>query len=110
MLVSSAQMRELDRRTIELGTPGLTLMERAGKGIARYLVERQRAACRRGVLVLCGRGNNGGDGFVVARLLTKAGFRQEGLARRYLLINGVWSDHVQYALLEDEYRANAASG
>ena len=75
MLVSSAQMRELDRRTIELGTPGLTLMERAGKGIARYLVERQRAACRRGVLVLCGRGNNGGDGFVVARLLTKAGFR-----------------------------------
>jgi ribosomal-protein-alanine N-acetyltransferase len=38
-------------------------------------------------------------------LLGKAGFRQEGLAKRYLLINGVWSDHVQYALLEDEYQA-----
>jgi ribosomal-protein-alanine N-acetyltransferase len=43
-------------------------------------------------------------------LLSKAGFREEGLARRYLLINGVWSDHVQYALLEDEYRTRAASG
>ena len=42
-------------------------------------------------------------------LLSKAGFREEGLAKRYLLINGVWSDHVQYALLEDEYRANAAA-
>jgi ribosomal-protein-alanine N-acetyltransferase len=43
-------------------------------------------------------------------LLSKAGFREEGLAKRYLLINGVWSDHVQYALLEDEYRTKAASG
>ena len=43
-------------------------------------------------------------------LLTKAGFREEGLAKRYLLINGVWSDHVQYALLEDEYRTKASSG
>lgn len=74
-LVTTAQMRELDRRTIELGTPGLTLMERAGAGIARLLLARQRAACRRGVLVLAGRGNNGGDGFVVARLLQKQGIR-----------------------------------
>jgi [ribosomal protein S5]-alanine N-acetyltransferase len=43
-------------------------------------------------------------------LLSKAGFREEGLAKRYLLINGVWSDHVQYALLEDEYRTKATSG
>lgn len=35
-------------------------------------------------------------------LLTKIGFREEGLARKYLLINGEWSDHVQFALLEDE--------
>jgi len=75
MLVTAAQMRELDRRTIELGTPGLTLMERAGTGIAKLLLGRFKAACRRGVLVLAGRGNNGGDGFVVARLLTKAGQR-----------------------------------
>lgn len=74
-LVTSAQMRELDRRTIGLGTPGLTLMERAGAGIARAVVARFRAACRRGLLVLAGRGNNGGDGFVVARLLAKRGVR-----------------------------------
>ena len=35
-------------------------------------------------------------------LLAKIGFREEGLARKYLLINGEWSDHVQFALLEDE--------
>jgi hydroxyethylthiazole kinase-like uncharacterized protein yjeF len=74
-LVTSAQMRELDRHTIELGTPGLTLMERAGQGIARVLLKDHRAACKRGVLILAGRGNNGGDGFVVARRLTKAGMR-----------------------------------
>jgi ribosomal-protein-alanine N-acetyltransferase len=37
-------------------------------------------------------------------LLTKAGFRQEGLAKRYLHINGEWQDHLQFALLEDEAR------
>jgi len=74
-LVTTAQMRELDRRTIELGTQGLTLMERAGQGIARVLLERHRAACKRGVLIVAGRGNNGGDGFVVARLLAKQGIR-----------------------------------
>src|SRR5215831_14810782 len=74
-LVTSAQMRELDRRTIELGTAGAVLMERAGKGIAAYLLARWRTACRRGVLVVAGRGNNGGDGFVVARLLKAKGYR-----------------------------------
>jgi len=75
MLVTAAQMRELDRRTIELGTPGLTLMERAGAGIARVITARCRAACRRGLLVIAGRGNNGGDGFVVARLLAERDVR-----------------------------------
>ena len=74
-LVTTAQMRELDRRTIELGTPGIELMERAGRGITRVLLERHRAACKRGVLIVAGRGNNGGDGFVVARLLAKQGMR-----------------------------------
>ena len=74
-LVTTAEMRELDRRTIELGTPGIELMERAGRGIARELLERHRAACKRGVLIVAGRGNNGGDGFVVARLLAKQGIR-----------------------------------
>ena len=44
-------------------------------------------------------------------LLTKLGFREEGLAKRYLLINGEWSDHILYALLEDESRLKTgASG
>ncbi|MEW6271438.1 MAG: NAD(P)H-hydrate epimerase, partial [Thermodesulfobacteriota bacterium] len=73
MLVTAAQMRELDRRTIELGTPGAVLMERAGAGIVERLLARHRASCARGVVVVCGRGNNGGDGFVVARLLKKRG-------------------------------------
>jgi NAD(P)H-hydrate epimerase len=74
-LVTSAQMRELDRRTIELGTPGSVLMERAGRGIAERVRREFGAACRRGVLVVAGRGNNGGDGFVVARLLKARGVR-----------------------------------
>jgi ADP-dependent NAD(P)H-hydrate dehydratase / NAD(P)H-hydrate epimerase len=74
-VVTSVQMRELDRRTIELGTAGAVLMERAGKGIAAHLLARWRPACRRGVLVVAGRGNNGGDGFVVARLLRAKGYR-----------------------------------
>jgi len=68
-------MRELDRRTIELGTPGSVLMERAGRGVAERVRREFGAACRRGVLVVAGRGNNGGDGFVIARLLKERGLR-----------------------------------
>lgn len=74
-LVTSAQMRELDRRTIELGTPGSVLMERAGQGIADRIRREFAAAARRGVLVVAGKGNNGGDGFVIARLLKDRGVR-----------------------------------
>jgi NAD(P)H-hydrate epimerase len=75
-VVSSAQMRELDRRTIEeFDVPGEELMRRAGEGVAHIL--RSLAAmsgCSRPVVhVLAGRGNNGGDGFVVARLLKEEG-------------------------------------
>ncbi len=42
-------------------------------------------------------------------LLSKIGFREEGLARKYLLINGEWADHIQYALLADEFRVPSAS-
>ncbi len=64
-------MRTLDRWTIEHGTPGHVLMERAGAGTARVLRERLRRP-RGPVVVVCGRGNNGGDGFVVARHLRRA--------------------------------------
>src|SRR5260370_15121181 len=64
-------MRALDRWTIEHGTPGHVLMERAGAGGARVLRERLRRP-RGPVVVVCGRGNNGGDGFVIARHLRRA--------------------------------------
>ena len=81
-LVTSQQMRELDRLTIErYGTPGRVLMERAGAGATARLLEafpqllsdKKNAA----VLVLAGKGNNGGDGFVMARLLKKQGLACE---------------------------------
>jgi NAD(P)H-hydrate epimerase len=71
ILVTAAEMRALDRWTIEHGTPGHVLMERAGAGATRVL--RRRLGRLRGpVVILAGRGNNGGDGFVVARRLRRA--------------------------------------
>jgi len=74
-LVTSEQMRRLDARTIALGTPSLDLMEKAGRGVADRIHRRYAAACRRGVLVVVGAGNNGGDGFVIARRLVTAGYK-----------------------------------
>ncbi|MGH9542291.1 MAG: NAD(P)H-hydrate epimerase, partial [Terriglobales bacterium] len=66
-VLTAAQMRELDRRTIAGGIAGDRLMARAGAAVARVL-ERDFAAALSGpVLALCGKGNNGGDGLVVAR-------------------------------------------
>src|SRR5688572_7345244 len=66
-VLTAAQMREADRRTIEGGVPGATLMDQAGAAVAR--VVRERYATPRRIAVLCGKGNNGGDGFAAARHL-----------------------------------------
>jgi hydroxyethylthiazole kinase-like uncharacterized protein yjeF len=71
IVVSAAEMRALDRWTIENGTPGPVLMERAGEGAAR-LLRRHWPRLRGPAVVCCGKGNNGGDGFVVARHLRRA--------------------------------------
>ena len=71
-LVGSAEMREIDRAAIEdFGVPALTLMDRAGRGVADAAL--QLAGPRGRVVVVCGGGNNGGDGYVAARLLRAAG-------------------------------------
>ena len=69
-IVTADQMRELDRRTIhEAGVPGKTLMERAGSGVMSAMEETFGTLKGKTVTIFCGKGNNGGDGFVVARLL-----------------------------------------
>jgi NAD(P)H-hydrate epimerase len=69
-VVSTEQMREADRRTIESGVPGSELMERAGTSVVEFLEREFVPLSRRRVVVFCGQGNNGGDGLVIARLLT----------------------------------------
>jgi NAD(P)H-hydrate epimerase len=65
--LTRAQSRELDRRAIEeLGIPGLVLMENAGRGCVDVL---ERLGIDGPVAILCGKGNNAGDGFVIARHL-----------------------------------------
>ena len=70
-LPSSDEMGDLDRETIEAGMPGLQLMERAGVAIAQRAREAWPVA--RKVLMLCGPGNNGGDGLVIASYLREQG-------------------------------------
>jgi ADP-dependent NAD(P)H-hydrate dehydratase / NAD(P)H-hydrate epimerase len=68
-VLTAEQMREADRRTIAAGTPGEVLMERAGTRVVEVL-EREFAPLEaQRVVIFCGKGNNGGDGLVVARLL-----------------------------------------
>ena len=78
---SSGAVREADRLAAErLGIPGDVLMENAGRGAAEAIIRRYPEAGN--VLILCGHGNNGGDGFVVARHLRLAGITSVVLATR----------------------------
>lgn len=78
IVVTAAESRRLDELTIQrYGTPGHVLMERAGAGATAALLEQFPHVRRRRVLVCAGKGNNGGDGFVIARLLRRKGVRAE---------------------------------
>src|SRR4051795_4908546 len=68
-ILTAAEMREVDRLTIERGIPGLILMENAGSRVIDFLLEKFAPLSRHNVAVICGKGNNGGDGYVVARQL-----------------------------------------
>lgn len=72
-ILTRAEVREFDRRAIEeFAVPGIVLMENAGRGCADLLLRQNVTGP---VLICCGKGNNGGDGLVMARHLTLAGIK-----------------------------------
>ncbi len=74
LLVTAKQMQDMDKQTIEsFGIPGLVLMENAGKGSFEFLLKKYSLKELNKVVVFAGRGNNGGDGFVIARYLMEKG-------------------------------------
>ena len=73
-LVTAEQMRTIDTRAIEgMSVPGVALMENAGRGVFSVIEEEIGEVGDLSFVIVCGRGNNGGDGFVVARFLKNAG-------------------------------------
>ncbi|HKS96696.1 MAG TPA: NAD(P)H-hydrate epimerase, partial [Terriglobia bacterium] len=81
-VLTAAEMQRIDRITTErYGVPSVMLMENAGRAVVEFLEERFGPLSNQRILVVCGRGNNGGDGLVVARLL-----RDRGLRPRVILL------------------------
>jgi ADP-dependent NAD(P)H-hydrate dehydratase / NAD(P)H-hydrate epimerase len=97
-VVTAKQMQSIDRWTIdELGIPGVVLMENAGGAIVRQLQNAIADLPAKKVIIFCGKGNNGGDGFVIARHLFQLG------ANITVLLAGKLAD------LKDNAKTNALS-
>ena len=77
-VLTAAEMGAVDRATVAGGVGTTTLMENAGAAVAAFVLRQYPDAAR--VMVLCGTGNNGGDGFVAARLLAGEGCGGAGAA------------------------------
>ena len=74
-ILTASQMQRIDRLTTErYGVPSLALMEDAGRSVVEFLTARLAPLADHRIVILCGKGNNGGDGLVVARLLREQGF------------------------------------
>ena len=74
ILVTASEMQEMDRRTIETGgIPGIELMENAGRGAFQFMLDYFPEATQSNIGIIAGKGNNGGDGFVIARYLAEKG-------------------------------------
>lgn len=79
-ILTASEMQRIDRLTTERhGVPSLTLMENAGRGVVEFLSARLAPLSRHRIVILCGKGNNGGDGMVVARLLRQQGLKPDVL-------------------------------
>ena len=74
-LVSPQEMARADEAAISAGTPAEVLMERAGRAVARSAIDVAGGRYGKSALVVCGKGNNGGDGFVAARRLSQEGLK-----------------------------------
>ena len=72
-LLTNSQMASIDRRAIDGGAPSIDLMEAAGQGAAQVIEDLLGGFQNRHLVVLCGKGNNGGDGFVIARHAAQRG-------------------------------------
>ncbi|MCZ4281990.1 NAD(P)H-hydrate dehydratase [Kiloniella laminariae] len=111
-LLSVEEMYLADRFAIQGGVSGRTLMERAGAAVAEVV---QSCRCEGQVLVLCGPGNNGGDGFVAARLLKESGrevklflsIEQEKLSGDASFMAERWSGSILYSLSQQDFNESA---
>jgi hydroxyethylthiazole kinase-like uncharacterized protein yjeF len=99
--VTREEMQEIDRRAIEeRKIPVDTLMANAGKAVADLVEERISRDCP--IVAVCGRGNNGGDGFVAARLLAERGFEVEVIALQKSYDLGTATGRAWHAARESE--------
>jgi len=99
--VTREEMQEIDRRAIEeRKIPVDTLMANAGKAVADLVEERISRDCP--IVAVCGRGNNGGDGFIAARLLAERGFEVEAIALQKSYDLGTATGRAWHAARESE--------
>lgn len=68
-VLSPTEMQQVDKATIEAGIPGIILMENAAHRVVEYIAEKFAPVAEQRIVIVCGKGNNGGDGLAVARLL-----------------------------------------